>query len=103
MHALTSNYKLDPSCGESYWQGVITRDSLEELGRKIKATVPQEQLNHYGSDFIEGFNNLNLELSHVKEVLSRNYFKGKYLTAVGKTEWADIKWNDHSIADKNNY
>ncbi|MBE7141783.1 TrlF family AAA-like ATPase [Bacillus paranthracis] len=100
LHALTSNYKLDPSCGESYWQGVITRDSLEELGRKIKATVPQEQLNHYGSDFIEGFNNLNLELSHVKEVLSRNYFKGKYLTAVGKTEWADIKWNDHSIADK---
>ncbi len=46
--------------------------------------MPQEQLNHYGSDFIEGFNNLNLELSHVKEVLSRNYFKGKYLTAVGK-------------------
>jgi hypothetical protein len=24
------------------------------------------------------------------------------VTAVGKTEWADIKWNDQSIADKKN-
>jgi hypothetical protein len=33
-------------------------------------------------------------------VLKSHYFAGKTLTAVGKTEWADIKWNDQSIADK---
>ena len=49
---------------------------------------------------IEGFNNLCLNLSAIQDVLKSHYFVGKTLTAVGKTEWADIKWNDQSIADK---
>jgi hypothetical protein len=36
------------------------------------------------------------------DALDKHYFKGKYLFAVGKTEWANIRWNDNSIADKKN-
>lgn len=49
---------------------------------------------------MEGFNNLCLSLDAIREALRSHYFEDKYLTAVGKTEWADIKWNDHSIAEK---
>jgi ABC-type lipoprotein export system ATPase subunit len=65
-------------------------------------SVPQEEKQHFGTPLIEGFNNLSLSLDAINEALSSHYFKDKFLTAVGKTEWADIKWNDHSIADKKN-
>jgi ABC-type lipoprotein export system ATPase subunit len=48
----------------------------------------------------EGFNNLCVSLDAINEALESHYFEGKFVTAVGKTEWADIKWNDHSIAEK---
>lgn len=100
LNALTSKYQLSPEHETISWHGLITRESLADLGKKIKESVPEEQRVHYGDDLIEGFNNLNLDLNEINEILSRSYFKNKYLTAVGKTEWADIKWNDHSIADK---
>ena len=28
--------------------------------------------------------------------------KGKFVTAVGKTEWENLKWDDQSIAEKRN-
>ncbi|HVX00208.1 MAG TPA: hypothetical protein VHA52_07225, partial [Candidatus Babeliaceae bacterium] len=49
----------------------------------------------------EGFNNLNLEESDILKLLNDNtYLKGKTLTAVGKTEWESLSWNDQSIAEK---
>ena len=41
-----------------------------------------------------------MSLATIKEALDKDYFRGKYLSAVGKTEWYDIKWNDQSIAEK---
>lgn len=102
MHALQPKMKLSPGHSNLTWQGVITRESLEELGQKIKESVPEEHLQNYGSDLQEGFNNLNVSLDDVQEILSRSYFKGKALIGVGKTEWADIKWNDQSIGAKKN-
>ena len=49
---------------------------------------------------LEGFSNLCLSLNAVRDALESHYFQGKFVTAVGKTEWADTKWNDHSIAEK---
>ncbi|PGU34113.1 DNA repair protein [Bacillus cereus] len=100
LNALTSKYTLSHEHESMRWDGLITRNSLEKLGKQIKDSVPEEQRKYYDSDLIEGFNNLNLDIREISEVLSRTYFKNKYLTAVGKTEWADIKWSDHSIADK---
>lgn len=36
----------------------------------------------------------------IQQALASHYFAENYVTAVGKTEWADIKWNDQSIAEK---
>lgn len=102
LNALQPKVKLTPGYDALEWQGVITKESLSELGRRIKTTVPADQLRNYGSDLQEGFNNLNVTLSDIQEILSRPFFKGKALIGIGKTEWASIKWNEQSIAAKKN-
>ena len=73
-----------------------------DLGRRIIESVPEAQRTKYGSPLKEGFNNLNLELSQITEILENapQYFKGQYITAIGKTEWDEFKWDDTSIAEK---
>lgn len=102
INALQPKMKLAPSHATLGWQGVITRDSLADLGKKIKASVPVDQLPNYDSDLIEGFNNLNVGLDEVQAILAGSYFKGRALIGIGKTEWRDIKWNSQSIAAKKN-
>ena len=82
------------------WEGVVTKDSLIELGAEIKSGIPAEEISKYGSDLEEGFNNLNLNLENIIHSLNKERFKGKYLIAVGKTEWDAMKWTDASIATK---
>jgi len=43
-----------------------------------------------------------VSLENVLEALDKHYFAGKYLIAVGKTEWDNLKWDDQSIAEKRN-
>jgi ABC-type cobalamin/Fe3+-siderophores transport system ATPase subunit len=104
LSALCSKYVLTPEFDSlrtsGKWAAVPTRQSIEDLGRLIIESVPSEERAKYHAPAIEGFNNLCLSLSAIQEVLKSHYFAGKTLTAVGKTEWADIKWNDQSIADK---
>jgi len=64
--------------------------------------VPTEEKKNYDSPLIEGFNNLNFGYEHIQECLGNELFKDKFVTAVGKTEWADIKWSDNTIAEKKN-
>ena len=101
LNALSSHYTLSPDCTQQ-WGGVVTMENLEDLGNRIINSVPEEQKRNYGSPLKEGFNNLNLELSQIMEVLNNapQYFNGKYLTAIGKTEWDEFKWDDTSIAEK---
>lgn len=104
LNALTPSYTLTPQYESlrtsGQWQALPTRASLEDLGKKIIESVPATEQSKYGTPLIEGFNNLCLSLSAVTKALESHYFKDKYVTAVGKTEWADVKWNDQSIADK---
>jgi len=104
LSALCSKYVLtpqhEPLRTSGKWAAVPTRQSIEDLGQLIIDSVPPEQRAKFHAPVLEGFNNLCLTLSAIQEVLKSPYFAGKTLTAVGKTEWADIKWNDQSIADK---
>lgn len=102
LNALQPKIKLSPEHESLGWQGVITEESLTDLGHRIKESVPEVKLGKYDSDLREGFNNLNVSLGDVQGVLAGPYFKGKALLGVGKTEWADIKWADQSIAAKKN-
>lgn len=104
LNALCASYALTPEMDTlrqaGKWSGVPTLESLQDLGNAIINSVPEVERSKFGHPLIEGFNNLCFSPDAVKNILSSPYFRGKVLTAVGKTEWADIKWNDHSIADK---
>lgn len=97
LQTLEQSYSLES--GEQ-WTRAITKESVEELGAKIKKGVPSEQLSKYGTDLEEGFNNLNVREDKIFEALQKDCFKGKYIVAIGKTEWGDLKWSDSSIATK---
>ncbi len=104
LNALSRSYKLTPEYSQlrQEWKGVATRKAIEDLGAQIIASVPETERVHFGSPMVEGFNGLNFHLEDVIDVLDSSYFRDKHLTAVGKTEWWNIKWNDKSIADKKN-
>ncbi|MFY8283425.1 TrlF family AAA-like ATPase [Pseudoalteromonas sp. SSMSWG5] len=97
LNTLEQSYTLETG---DKWTRTINRNSVEELGAKIKAGVPEEQRSRYKSDLVEGFNNLNVDDKQIFNALDKDCFKGKYLIAVGKTEWADLRWTDSSIATK---
>lgn len=101
LNGLGGKYQLTPGLSGISWNGIITPESLSDLGAAIKKSVPAEQQHKYGSDLEEGFNNLNLNEEEIISLLKENtYLKEKYLTAIGKTEWESLSWNDQSIAEK---
>lgn len=104
LNGLSRSYKLSANCSDYSWNGVITSENLSFLGQRIIESVPEERRSQYGSPMIEGFNNLNFEYSEIMKVLETGstFFEGKYLTAIGKSEWDDLKWDDNTIADKKN-
>ena len=104
LNALSSKYVISPQYAEvaKQWVAVPTRKSLEDLGNLIIQSVPEDKRHQFKGPLEEGFNNLNFTLEGVELALRNYYFPGKYLTAIGKTEWADIKWNNQTIAEKKN-
>lgn len=102
ISALPSAYQLTPCYEylETQWKAVASRDSLIDLGKKIIATVPDEEKSKFRGPLLVGFSNINFRLDDILNRLDKSAFDDKYLTAVGKTEWWDIKWNDKSVADK---
>lgn len=101
LNGLSAKYQLTPGLNGLTWGGLITQDSLTDLGRKIKATVPPTELANFGSDLEEGFNNINFDETEMLSFLSQgDYFTDKFLLAIGKTEWDAFSWNDNSIAEK---
>jgi len=100
LAALSSKLSLTPGVSAPSWHAVITRESLAELGAQIKEGVPESEKANYGSDLIEGFNNLNVSIEAVRNALDNNFLRGRAVLGLGKTEWAAIKWNEQSIANK---
>jgi ABC-type lipoprotein export system ATPase subunit len=84
------------------WNAVPTKESLADLGSRIKSTVDESELAKYGPDLVEGFNNWVIPLSSVKDALADSSFSERPLLAIGKTEWESIPWNDNTIAAKKN-
>ncbi len=100
LNALTARYKLKPGVNTPLWSGTLNRAALEDLGRKIIASVPEDKQHQFSEPLIEGFNHLCLSQRDVVDLTESHWFKNKCLVGVGKTEWADIKWNDQAVADK---
>lgn len=96
LNTLEQSYQLDDGTA---WTRAITVESVAELGTQIKASSPEGKCPT-GSSLTVGFSNLNVKEDQIYKALNKDCFKGKFLIAVGKTEWADLKWTDASIATK---
>lgn len=97
LNTLEQSYMLESG---KPWSRAITKESVNELGASLKASIPLKELSKYGSDLSEGFNNLNVKEEKIFEALGKDCFNGKYLIAIGKTEWDELSWTDSSIATK---
>ena len=84
------------------WAGSISLDSLTDLGKKIRKSIPRDEENQFNEPDLElGFNNINFIEEEIFKILGQSTFlENKYLTAIGKTEWDQLEWNDSSIAEK---
>src|SRR5690606_20754540 len=83
------------STGEQL-SGVVTEKFLEELGSQIIETADKPISK---SAKTVGFENLVFDYEKIQEALKNSCFNGKYLTAVGKSEWDKMRW-DGSAASK---
>lgn len=48
-----------------------------------------------------GASNATFDLAEIRDLLSHDTFKGKFLTAIGKAEWHSLNWTQ-AVADKQN-
>lgn len=104
LGSLAPCYNLIPDATylNGKWKGVITRQSLTELGQMIIDSAPAEKRADFAPPLQEGFNNLCVSLEKIHEALDKHHLASRYLIAVGKTEWDNLKWDDQSIAEKRN-
>jgi energy-coupling factor transporter ATP-binding protein EcfA2 len=104
LNALAPCYNLiaDSTHLKGKWQAVITPASLAQLGQMIVDAAPPDKKAAYGSPLQEGFNNLCVSLESIVQALNKHPLTDRYLLAVGKTEWENMKWDDQSIAEKRN-
>jgi ABC-type lipoprotein export system ATPase subunit len=104
LNALAPCYNLIPDSThlKGKWQAVITPDSLKQLGQMIIDAAPAEKKAGYAGPLQEGFNNLCVSLDSIVQALNKHPLVDRYLLAVGKTEWENMKWDDQSIAEKRN-
>lgn len=96
LNCLSNGYKIQDN---TEWQQTPTPRSLEELGRQIKAAAPAENTIHNKSDLIVGFENITYKREDILKQLDKNCFKGKFVTAIGYSEWDQSRW-DQSAAEK---
>lgn len=97
------NVSAEHASVRKQWNAAVTHDSLEDLGRLIREDMPPEHAEAlHESDYLLGFNNLNFDDRKLFDMMDNSYLRGKYVAAVGKAEWDQYRWNDHSIAEKKN-
>lgn len=78
------------------WGGVVTKESLVDLGKRIYEATPADKREN-DNHFEIGFNNISYSLEKLKECLGEikepnTYLKDKYIKAIGKSEWEDFRW-----------
>ena len=100
INALRFESRLNAGDSKPTWDALPTRESIADFGQAIIDSVPEAERKHYTNPLLEGFNNINFHLDDIRKALESSYFKNRFVTAVGKTEWSEVRWRDGSIADK---
>lgn len=96
LNCLSTGYKIEDG---AEWLQTPTKRSLEELGIQIKAAAPADNTIHSKSNLEVGFDNITYKREDIEKLLEKNCFKGRFVTAVGYSEWDQSRW-DQSAAEK---
>lgn len=96
--SLSSTAKLDPDVDNVTWSGVVTEQSLADLGQLIYDNAPDGS-KPTDSPKVIGFNNINFSLDAIKDLLRTNTYLKDHITAIGQNEWASFRWTG-SASDK---
>lgn len=105
LSSLIGKGNLDVQNPNGYtWGGVITRETLIDLGNHINENTPIDKRTNT-SPIDVGFNNLNFELSDITNLLGEGekpntFLKDKYFKAIGKAEWGDFRWEQSPLEKK---
>ena len=86
LNGLTLGYQLSPEYQQlkHRWRSLLTRDSLEQLGRLIIETAPPGKRHQFDDPLTEGFRNVNVSFDRIQDLLKNPIFEGRYLCAVGR-------------------
>lgn len=94
LNCLSKGYTISD---KSEWLQTPTRTSLEELGKKIKEKAPAGNSIHNKTDLHVGFDNITYRLSDIEELLKKDCFKGKFVSAIGYSEWDQSRWDQSAV------
>jgi ABC-type lipoprotein export system ATPase subunit len=97
---LTATYQLTPNAEPTTWSQFVTRDSMHQLGQEVIAATPEDKRQGL-RPLRTGFNNLNVSFEKLREgILNNSLLRDHTLLAIGKIEWAKIKWTQGTAANK---
>lgn len=87
LHAL--EIKIDGSPGGTGDKRMLTRASIEEVGKSVKQFQASTATD---SDFVAGCKNITVALSDITNALQKSCFDGKYLLVLPTSDWDQISW-----------
>ncbi|SYZ71924.1 putative ATPase involved in DNA repair [Candidatus Zixiibacteriota bacterium] len=97
LNCLSKGYHITD---KSEWQQTPTVRSLSDLGRQIKQQAPEGNPVRNKTDLQVGFDNITYSREDIMKCLEgKSCFRGKYVTAIGFSEWDQARW-DQSAAEK---
>lgn len=86
--------------GGQPWNGrVATRADMVELGRAMREATPVDRRGSE-SDLQWGFRSVAYPWEKVREILRQTVFAGKHLSAIGRNEWDQMRWDGTGGAQK---
>ena len=100
LNALSATYQLEVGGKHPDWSAILSEESLKDLGQRIKAQSPTNASLQNKTDLEAGFDNFNIDYSELQKILAFACFKDRVITAIGKTEWEDYRWDGGGAADK---
>src|ERR1700733_12269747 len=100
LSALSPKYTLETGAQHPSWSGILSNDSLKQLGRLIKEQSPDNISLQDQSDWDVGFNNFNVDYGRLQEILEFTCFRDRVITAIGKGEWDQFKWDGGGASEK---
>lgn len=97
---LKATYQLTPEGEQTTWSQFVTPESMHQLGEKVIAATPEDKRKGL-TPLRAGFHNLNVSFEELRKgILANSLLRDHALLAVGKIEWANIKWTPGSAANK---